>query len=137
MTKPGGHLTFKIFVMIMASDMLESVSQLFFKNGVLATGFTDVTLSNASAFIVAAFSNPASWIAISCHILNFCIWITVLARVDLSVAYPVGSASYIFVPLLSIFFLREDVSLARWIGIFVIISGIFFVSRSSKTAEEA
>lgn len=45
--------------------------------------------------------------------------------------------SNILVPLVSIFFLHEKVTLLRWAGIFFILTGAVFVSLSSKERERA
>jgi undecaprenyl phosphate-alpha-L-ara4N flippase subunit ArnE len=67
--------------------------------------------------------------------LNFFIWIVILYKTDLSIAMPVGSFSYIFVPVAAIIFLHERVSLLRWAGIAFIILGIHFVSQSRSGAK--
>jgi drug/metabolite transporter (DMT)-like permease len=63
---------------------------------------------------------------------TFVIWSTILSKIDLSVAVPVASFSYILVPLASIIFLGEKVALLRWIGIIFILSGVILVSLTSK-----
>jgi drug/metabolite transporter (DMT)-like permease len=69
--------------------------------------------------------------------LMFIIWSAILSKIDLSVAVPIASFSYILVALVSILFLNETVSLLRWIGIFFILSGVIFVSASSQARESA
>jgi drug/metabolite transporter (DMT)-like permease len=58
-------------------------------------------------------------------------WIAVLARVDLSVAYPFLALNFILVTLSSQFLLGEKIPGLRWLGVLVICSGIFLVARSS------
>ena len=58
-------------------------------------------------------------------------WIAVLARVDLSVAYPFLALNFILVTFSSYFLLGEEVPTLRWLGVLVICSGIFLVARSS------
>ncbi|MDD4954808.1 MAG: EamA family transporter, partial [Candidatus Omnitrophica bacterium] len=65
-------------------------------------------------------------------ILIFVIWSTILSKIDLSVAVPVASFSYILVPLTSIVFLHEKINGVRWLGIIFILMGIIFTSLSSK-----
>jgi len=47
---------------------------------------------------------------------------------ELSFIYPVTSASYIFISLLSVYFLREKMNQYKWIGICFIILGVALVS---------
>lgn len=134
--KNKGKLNLKVFGLIVLTDVFEAVAQLFFKQGALATGMSEVHFANAGTFLAEALASPGPWLAILCHILNFFVWISVLARIDLSVAYPVSSTSYLFVPLLSIFFLHEQVSPLRWTGTLFILAGIIFISKSAGKPPE-
>jgi uncharacterized membrane protein len=48
---------------------------------------------------------------------------------------PIASFSYILVPLVSIVFLGEKISLLRWSGIIFILLGVIFVSLSTADKE--
>lgn len=121
-----------MLTLIIMTDVGESIAQLFMKAGLNTIGMTSITLSNFTEFTMKGASSPLVWLGIGVYIVNFFIWITILSRVDLSVAVPVGSTSYIFVPLLSIIFLHEAVSPMRWLGIAFIIAGIHFVAKSTE-----
>jgi drug/metabolite transporter (DMT)-like permease len=58
-------------------------------------------------------------------------WIAVLARMDLSIAYPFLALNFILVTISSQFLLGENVPGMRWVGVLIICSGIFLVARSS------
>lgn len=51
------------------------------------------------------------------------LWMFMLKHYPLSVAYPLGSLSYIFGIIAAIIFFHEDVSLTRWIGVGLIMAG--------------
>ena len=125
-------LTLKLFFLIVSTDVLDSVAQLFMKKGLVATGIESVTLSNALDFIIQNASSPMIWVGLLLYTLTFFIWIVVLCQVDLSVALPLGSTSYIMIPLIAIIFLKESVSPLRWVGIILVIMGIHFVSKSKQ-----
>lgn len=125
-------LTLKIFFLIVATDTLDSIAQLFMKKGLIATGIWSVNLSNALDFIFQSASSPMVWIGLLFYALTFFIWIVVLCQVDLSIALPLGSTSYIMIPFMAILFLKESVTPLRWLGIFLIILGIHFVSKSKQ-----
>lgn len=136
MKKGKGRINLTIFLWIVATDVLEALSQLFFKNAAEATGIHNVGLDNALQFLGAAVANPAPWLAILFHIINFAIWIGILSRIDLSAAHPTGSTSFIFVPIFAVLFLHESVSFARWVGTFLIMAGLYFVTKSTQASEE-
>ena len=58
-------------------------------------------------------------------------WISVLRRMDLSLAYPFLALNFVLIALVSRFFLGEEVPLLRWAGILIIVGGILVVARSS------
>jgi drug/metabolite transporter (DMT)-like permease len=127
-------VTFKILLLLIASDVLETAIHFFFKKGALSeAGLLPVTdLIGAGAFLKAIFFSPFLWAGLLTVAAVFVIWSTVLSRIDLSVAVPIASFSYILVPLVSVCFLHERISLMRWTGILLILTGVMFVSLSSK-----
>ena len=128
-------LTFKILFLILMTDVVESVAELFFKKAALATGIADVNIHNLGIFALKIISSPAMWSGAFVYFINFLMWIVVLSRLDLSVAFPIGATTYIFVPLLSMLFLHEKVMAGRWVGIGFIIIGILLVSQSTHAKE--
>ncbi|MDD5730358.1 MAG: EamA family transporter [Candidatus Omnitrophica bacterium] len=132
MKYPKNSLTLKIFSLIIITDILESVAELFFKKGATATGMENITLHNFLYFTLKIFSVPSLWVGILFYVINFLLWMVVLSKIELSVAFPVGSATYIFVPILSMIFLHEKVGLMRWFGVFLIIIGVYFISKSTR-----
>ncbi len=56
--------------------------------------------------------------------LVFCLWIFVLQKLDLSRAFPFAALTFVFVPLLSYFFLGETISMPTIWGAGLIIVGI-------------
>lgn len=126
-------LTFKIIALILLTDILESVYELFFKKGMLAVGEFDFSNpAAAGGFLVNVASCGWIWIGLAIILLETFIWFMVLSKADLSVAFPVSSASYVFVLLISAFILKEAVSPNRWAGTFIIILGIFLIAKSSQ-----
>jgi drug/metabolite transporter (DMT)-like permease len=72
------------------------------------------------------------WWGILIYIASFILWLVIIYRIDLSIAMPVGSAAYVFIPIMAIIFLHETVSPLRWLGIGMVILGIYFISKSKK-----
>jgi len=126
-------VTFKILFLLIFSDILETAIHFFFKKSALAqTEISVVDFTSAAIFLRAVFVSPFLWIGLLTVATVFIIWSTVLAKIDLSVAVPIASFSYILVPLVSIIFLHEQITALRWVGILLILLGVIFVSLSSK-----
>ena len=132
MSNSKSSLTFKIFALLVLNDLGDTLAQLLMKKGLLQTGISSVTFGNILEFCARNSSSLILWLGIIVQALNFFIWIVILYKVDLSIAMPAGSTSYIFIPLAASVFLHEHVSLLRWAGIILIALGIHFVSQSKK-----
>jgi len=125
-------LTFILFVLIVSTDVLETVAQFCFKKtALLQHSVTITSISDALRFISVAVANPFLWLALLAVAVLFCLWVTILSKIDLSVAIPVASFSYITIPLVSIIFFGEKIPFLRWIGIGFILLGVILVSLSS------
>ena len=124
------HLTLNVFLLIALNDLCNTVAQLIMKKALMHTGISSVGLNNIVEFVARNASSPALWVGIIIYSMNFFIWITVLFKIDLSIAMPVGSMSYIMVAIAAMLFLHEHVSLIRWFAVLCIILGVYFSSRS-------
>ncbi|MDD5119917.1 MAG: EamA family transporter [Candidatus Omnitrophica bacterium] len=126
-------VTLKILVLLIASDLLETTVHFFFKKSALSQGSSSVLdLASALVFLKGVLASPFLWAALFTVVLIFIIWSTVLAKIDLSVAVPIASFSYILVPVVSVIFLHEHITILRWGGILLILAGVILVSISSK-----
>jgi drug/metabolite transporter (DMT)-like permease len=76
------------------------------------------------------FLNPYVFVGLACFGMSAVFWLVVLSRLELSLVYPMVSVAYILVAIFSWFFFKENVNLVRWLGILVIVMGVFLISRS-------
>ena len=135
---PKHKLTPKIFLFLILADVLETFHQFCFKKSALLENDPNIAgIYDLLLFFNTVFSSPFFWVGLFSLILMFIIWSTILSKIDLSVAVPVASFSYILVALVSILFLHETITLLRWAGIFLILAGVIVVSMSSQGKESA
>lgn len=73
-------------------------------------------------------ATPQILIAIPLYAVGFVVWLIVLSRTEVSFAYPLLSAAYVFIPLLAHIILAEPVSARQWAGIMMITIGVFMVA---------
>jgi multidrug transporter EmrE-like cation transporter len=132
-------LTPRIVLLVIAADILQFVIMVSFKEVSAALP----TMSAASSgpvdplnFVWLAVHSKFFWLGVACMIASFIVWPAVLAALDLSVAFPLGSMSFVVIPFLSIIFLEEQISPLRWLGILVITGGIALLSVHEKPAQE-
>lgn len=126
------NLTLPIFLLIVLTDIGETAAEIFMKKGLNNIGIASVTFGNVLEFASRNIVSPYIWAGAAIYVVSFMVWVAILSRLDLSIAFPIGSTSYIFVPIMATIFLGEKVSLLRWAGILLIVSGIHVLSRSKQ-----
>ena len=79
--------------------------------------------------LIAAVFTP--WIAsgILCLLVFFACYLTALTWADLTFVLPAAALDYVLLALLSQWFLHENVTVTRWLGILLITAGVGFVTR--------
>ncbi len=84
-----------------------------------------------AAHVFSALANP--WILFGIlFLLGFMSsYMTALSFADLTYVLPATAISYVFMALISIFWLREHVSVQRWAGIALIVAGVGLVAGST------
>jgi len=131
-------LTLKIFFFLVFIDLLETFAQFCFKKSALPVSGLEIrAFGDALHFIAAIIPSSFLWLGLVCVLTILISWSTVLSKIDLSVAVPVCSFSYITIPLVSVLYFHEKISIVRWGGISCIIVGIVLVSISTKHKEAA
>jgi len=66
----------------------------------------------------------------------FAAYSSALSWADLTYVMPATSLGYVFIALLSVFVLHENVSVTRWVGIILISSGVAVIGQSHNTTEK-
>jgi len=125
-----GQIAIRIFFLIIANDTLDTVAQLLMKRGLAHFSINTLFVSGADLFRLGSPDIIFLWFGVVVYALTFFMWMIVLREVDLSVALPIGSISYILIPMAAILILHEHVNIFRWVGIVFIVLGICFVSQS-------
>jgi len=65
------------------------------------------------------------------YAISIGLWMAVLGKTEVSLAYPLLSIGYIITAFIGYFFLHENVNLLRIIGLITICIGIIIISRSA------
>ncbi|MDP4147177.1 MAG: EamA family transporter, partial [Bacillota bacterium] len=78
--------------------------------------------------ILKLISSPYIISGIILYSLATVIWLYILSKENLSKVYPIQSICYILSVFIGMYFFKESIPLTRWIGVFIIMMGVFFVS---------
>jgi len=127
------QLSLKVFLFVVVNDLVDTTAQLLMKKGL---GNADLNTVAAYFNHLLNFSHPIIfifWIGLSLYISNFFLWMKILSKIDLSVALPLACVGYILIPIASVLFLHEHVLPARWLGLILIVLGIYFISQSKSS----
>ena len=129
-----GSLTWKIFFAILLNDVVDSFAQILMKKGLFFANADITNIHALAGFFCHNASSPLLWLGIALYTANFFLWITILSRIELSIAFPLGCTMYALVPAFAIIFLHEVVLPGRWIGIIFIVAGVYVISKSKRSA---
>ena len=61
---------------------------------------------------------------------SFFLWLAALSTLDVSYMYPLLSFGYVITAILAFVFLKENITLLRWIGIVLVVIGCFMVIKT-------
>jgi len=116
------------YIILGISILLAVAGQLLMKKGMMVFG--TFPASQLLIKIIPIFMNPYVFFGFACFGLSSIFWLVVLSRLQISLAYPMVSVAYVLVAIFSWIFFKEDLTFVRWLGIAVIIFGVFLISRS-------
>ena len=128
----------KSYIYMTASILLSTLAQLCMKAGMLLLAtHTAAGWPGMSALL----DLPALlWVGVglACYGLSLLFWMSAIARLELSLAYPMLSLSYVLVYLVAINWplLHEHASWVRTMGIIVVVLGVVLIARSDSTDRE-
>ena len=117
--------------LVLLGVLLNATAQLLLKAGAGALAHVDLRLSNAMIIVGRVIFNVPILIGLACYALSVVVWILALARIDVSVAYPMLSVGYVITAVAAWWFFGENLSGTRLAGIAIILVGVWLVARSA------
>jgi len=120
----------KYIPLILAGVLLNAFAQVLLKKGMLSIGYFEFNFQTIFPIIKKVTINSYILSGLASYVISVAIWLLVLARVEVSYAYPFLSVGYVVVTLIGYFIFQENLSWMRVIGITVIIVGVLLLSRS-------
>jgi multidrug transporter EmrE-like cation transporter len=117
--------------LILTGVLLNAVAQLLLKAGAGTLAGVELRASNALLIAGRLLSSMPILAGLTCYVLSVVVWILALARVEVSVAYPMLSIGYVINALAAWWLFGENLTGARLAGIGVILLGVWLVARTS------
>ncbi|MCX6709927.1 MAG: EamA/RhaT family transporter [Candidatus Woesearchaeota archaeon] len=113
--------------LILICTLFTSAGQVFYK----------LASNSLSLDINSLLTNHYLFIGLASYLIGAVIMIFAFKKGELSVLYPFVSTGFIWVNLLAMRFLGESMSQSKWLGIFVIFSGISCIGFGSKIRNDS
>ena len=120
------------FALVLTGVLLNAIAQLLLKAGAGSLANVELRASNAALIASRVIFNVPIIAGLGCYVLSVVVWILALARVEVSVAYPMLSLGYVVNALAAWWLFNESLSGARLAGIGIILVGVWLVARSGS-----
>ena len=123
-------MNLSIFALIITSVLLSSFAQIVLKTGMSNTEVLNA-LQSANTFVIikAIITNFFIIGGLSLYFASAAVWLLVLAKVDVSFAYPFVGLGFIVTMLLAFFINGEMLTTTKIIGTLCIAVGIAIIAR--------
>lgn len=111
--------------LILLSVVSASTGQLLLKHGMQQAAAR--AGASGRPLAVATATTPWVWLGLAVFGISAVVWLAVLSRVSLSLAYPFNALSYLVILCASILVLHERANLLTWVGTALVIVGLVTV----------
>ncbi|ALP54069.1 hypothetical protein Tel_13530 [Candidatus Tenderia electrophaga] len=124
-------MTYLILGLILLTVTLSACAQLALKLGVMRSHVQSALEGGLMDALVAVALSPLIWLGLLIYGLSVGMWLWVLSKVDLSIAYPFVGISFLVTMAFGAFLLNETITPARIAGTILIAIGCVLVGRSA------
>lgn len=119
-------MTFRKYLVLAGVTLFAAGGDSLLAHGMKQAG--NISLARWSSVILAIL-NPSVALGILLLLGFFICYTTALSWADLTYVLPATSLGYVLLALIARFFLHEQISPARWLGILLISAGVGFVTQ--------
>ena len=122
-------MTFRKYLVLAGVTVFAAAGDSMLSHGMKQVG--NISFHNIGSLLFAV-TNP--WVAIGIVLLLafFASYMNALSWADLTYVLPASSLGYVLLTIIAKFFLHEQVSFTRWMGILLISSGVGFVTQGPE-----
>lgn len=113
--------------LILSAIILNVCGHLFLKAGMNKIG--TISLDQLLFSFSKIFSTPFVLLGLLSYVSSVAMYMVVLSRVDISYAYPLMMVGYVLIVLFSWQIFGEPFSSFKWIGIALILVGVFLLGK--------
>ena len=123
----------KILLILIIGLVFEAVGVVFLSAGLKQIGeLQQVTVAEISRLMARGAANRNILLGVFLEAVFFGCLLYLLSQRDVSLIWPLTSLGFVITAIAARFFLHEEISLARWAGVGLIVVGAALVSYSEK-----
>ncbi len=121
-----------VIVIALSSILLSVLAQIALKSGMSQPTIREAMALDQSSLRLfqAAAQEPLIWLGFALYGAGALIWLLVLAKWDLSKAYPLVGLGFLLTMASSALMLGERLAWDRVLGTLLVLTGVLFVARS-------
>ncbi len=114
------------FVILLSFPAIMSVGQILFREAAVKFSGKPVT-----ELMLGLLRTPHFHGALAFYASATVLWVWLLSRYPLALAYPIAVLAVVFTPLIDKFFFHQHLPSTYWPGLVLIIGGVIVIVRSS------
>jgi multidrug transporter EmrE-like cation transporter len=124
-----GPVTWLLFGMILVSVSCTSLAQISLKHG-MSVDFVQMALAGGGAMpvVLAIIMSPMVWLGLVLYGLSAVVWLFVLAKLQVSMAYAFVALGFLLTMILGCVFLGEPMTFRKLTGTGLVMLGIWLVT---------
>ena len=123
-------MTLAALAFLLAGVLLNAGAQLLLKAGTNVLGVLTLTRETWTDTLLQMATQRYFAMGVACYVLSLFVWILGLSRVPVSIAYPLLSLGYIINAIAAHYLFGETITVTRWLGVGLIVAGVWLVARS-------
>lgn len=123
-------MTFALFMLILLSVSLNAFAQVALRKAMLVA-MPLPAFDRPLSLTLHLAENPYLWAGMILFAGSIGLWLGVLSKIPVSVAYPMASMGYVIAAVSGAVFLNEGVTLMRTGGLSLICIGVYIVAQSA------
>jgi multidrug transporter EmrE-like cation transporter len=116
--------------LILVCVAFNTIAQVLLKAGTKAVGAIDLSTGHAWQTATSLVFEWHIFTGLVCYVASVAVWLLVLSRTEVSIAYPMSSLGYVATAVAAWYLFGEPMTAMRVAGIIVIIAGVYLVARS-------
>ncbi|MCW5632882.1 MAG: EamA family transporter [Rubrivivax sp.] len=124
-------MTLPVFGLILLSIALSALAQVVLKLGMSAAGVSRALADGGAAHVAWAVASEWRVLAgLALYLASAAAWLFVLARLQVSAAYPFVGLGFVLTLLLGWWWLGDTLSAERVLGTLLVAAGVVLIARS-------